>query len=208
MEIERLASNLSNTHASLFYDNTSAVGWTFKLRSGSSLAAGRILRFLGMRIHATQYSHRTPISIEGEDNYMADAVSRTFQKGKLFSANKSLTAYFQTNFPFPQGHSWTKFNIPPKWTQRVMLCLIGERLMLGSLLRLPGIRKNTGRHGNAMPPHGTSTPSSKAVTQIDIIIVVTYFSAQVRKGYYGKGVQIKIPTVAKIIDHHHIHPPG
>ena len=166
MEIERLASNLSNTHASLFYDNTSTVGWTFKLRSGSSLASGRILRFLGMHIHTTQDSHLTPINTEYKDNYMAGVVSRAFQKGKLFAANKSLTAYSQTNFPLPQGHSWTEFTLPPKWTQQVISCLLGKRLTLGSLLRPPRIRKNTGRHGNAMLPHGTLTPSSKAVTRL------------------------------------------
>ena len=48
----------------------------------------------------------------------------------------------------------------------MMPCLLGERFTLGSLFRLPSIRKNTGRHGNAMPPHGTLTPSSKAVTSL------------------------------------------
>ena len=33
--------------------------------------------------------------------------------------------------------------------------------------------------------------------QFNIIIVVTDFAAGVRKCYYGKGVQINIPTVAK-----------
>ena len=88
----------------------------------------------------------------------------TFQKGKLFAAKKNLTAYFQTHFPLPQGHSWTEFTLPPKWIQQVMSCILGALLMQGSLLRLPRISKNTGRHGNSMPPHGTLTPSSKAVT--------------------------------------------
>ena len=117
LALECLTSNLSNIHTSLFCDNTSAVGGAFNLRSGSSLAVGRILHFLGMHIHAKQASHLTLISISSEDNDMADVVSRAFQKGKFFAANKKITAYFQTHFPLPQGHSWTKFTLPPNWTQ-------------------------------------------------------------------------------------------
>ena len=166
LALECLTSKLSNTHAALFCDNNLAVGWAFKLISGSSLASIRLLRFLGMHIHATQASHLTPIIIAGKENDMADVVSRDFQKGKFFAAKKNLTAYFETHFTPPQGHSWTEFTLPTKWTQQVMSCMIGKRLTMGSLLRLPGIRKNTGRHVNAMPPHGTSTPSSKAVTSL------------------------------------------
>ena len=54
LALECLTLKLSNTHAYLFCDNTLAVGWTFKLIPGSSLAAGNLLRFLGMLIHATQ----------------------------------------------------------------------------------------------------------------------------------------------------------
>ena len=35
--------------------------------------------------------------------------------------------------------------------------------------------------------------------KIYIIIVITYFSAWFRKGYYGKGFKIKIPTVTKAL---------
>ena len=142
------------------------MGWTFNISSVSSLASGCILCFLDMRIHATQASHLKPISIAGEDNYMVDVVSHAFQKGKLFAANKNLTAYFKTHSPLPQGHYCTEFTSPPKWKQRAMLCLLGERLTLGSLLMLPRISKNTGRHGNAILPHGTWNPSSKAVTSL------------------------------------------
>ena len=86
-----------------------------------------------------------------------------FKKGNPL-LQKNLTAYFKNHSPLPQGHSCTKFTPPTKWTQQVMLCLLGKQLTLGSLLRLTSISKNTRRHGNAMLPHGTLTPSSKAVT--------------------------------------------
>ena len=97
---------------------------------------------------------------------MADVISRDFQKGKFFTANKNLTAYFQTHSPLPQGHSWTEFTLPHKWEKRLILRLLDEQLTLGSLLRLPRIRENTRGNGNAMPPHGTLNPSSKAVTSL------------------------------------------
>ena len=87
-------------------------------------------------------------------------------KRKLFAANKNLTEYFQTYFPLPNGHYWTKLTLPLNWTHQVILCLIGEQLMLRSLLMLPRISKSTRRHGNNIPPHGTLTPSSKAVTSL------------------------------------------
>ena len=117
LALECHASNLSNTHTDFVCDNNSEVGWKFKLISGSSLAPGRLLCFLGMFIHATQDSHFILISISGKVNYMAQVVSRSFQKGIFFAADKNLTAYFQTHSPLPQGNSWTKFTLPPKWTQ-------------------------------------------------------------------------------------------
>ena len=105
LALEFLTSNLSNTHAALFYDNNSSLGCKIKIRSVSYLTAGSLLRFLGMHIHATQASNHTPISIEGEDNYMANVVSCDFKEGKLFAANKNLTAYFQNHSPLPKGNS-------------------------------------------------------------------------------------------------------
>ena len=124
--LEFLTSKLSNIHADLFCDNTSAVGWAFKLISVSSLAIGRLLCFLVIHINTTKASHITPISISGEDNDMSDVVSWAFQKGKLFAANQNLTAYFETRFPLPQGHSWTEFTLPHKWKQRLISCLLGK----------------------------------------------------------------------------------
>ena len=163
LALECITSNLTHNHASLFCDNTPAAGWTFKLRSGSSLAEGHLFLFLRMRIHATKVSHLAPISIAGKENNMADVVSRAFQKLKFFIANNNLTSYFHNNLPLPQGHFWTEFTLPTKWTQKVILCLHGEQLTLGSMIRLPRIIKSIVRHDNVMLPHEISTLSSKTV---------------------------------------------
>ena len=94
LALELLTYKLSNTHAALFCNNNLAVGWALKIRLGSSLAVGRLLRFLGMHIHATQASHFTPIIIAGKDNDTADIVSCAFQRGKLLDANKKINVYF------------------------------------------------------------------------------------------------------------------
>ena len=157
---------LTHTHADLFYGNTSTVGCTTKLLLGSSIVGGCLLRFLGMRIHATQVPNITPISISVEHNCMADVVSPDFQKGESFAANNNLTEYFQNHPPLPQGYSWNKFTLLTKWTQQVILCMLGKQWKMGSLLSLSSIRKNNVRHCNAIPPHRTLTPSSKTVNNL------------------------------------------
>ena len=164
LELECVTSNLANIKTSLFCDNTSAVGWSIKIISGSSLVVGRLLRFLCMCIHATQASYFTPIRILGEDNDISDVLSRAFQNGKFFAANNNLTGYFQTQFHLPKGHSWTEFTLNQNWTWRVMLCLIGKILTL--VPRLPKTKKKTGRYSNSTPPHGTSTLSSKTMNNL------------------------------------------
>ena len=79
-----------------------------------------------MHIRATKASHLTPTIIAGEENDMADVIYRVFQKVKFFTANNNLTSYFKNPLPFSQGHCWTKFNLLPKWTKRVMSYLLGE----------------------------------------------------------------------------------
>ena len=63
--LECLAPTLWFKHAALFCDNSSAVSWAHKLQESLSLIARRLLRFLGIRIHAWQSSHITSLSIEG-----------------------------------------------------------------------------------------------------------------------------------------------
>ena len=165
LELECITYKLAHTHTYLFCDNTSTVGRTIKLRSGSSLASGLLLWFLGMHIHTAQASHLTPISISGEYNDTEDVVSCEFSKREILRCKKNLTAYFQNHSPLPHEKSWTKLTLPTKRTQRFMPCLLGKQFMIGSLLRSPRIRRNTIRHGNDMPPHGTSTQSSKTMNK-------------------------------------------
>ena len=160
MALEQTNINLLNAHIATFCDNTSAVSWSYKMRTSKSVAAGKLLRVLGMRIHQRQASTVIPSHITGDKNDMADIVSRAFKTGKFFAASNSLTTYFNQHFPLPQNQSWTELPIPPRWTSRVMSCLRGEMLDLASLLELPTREPSTGSTGAHMPTHVASVPGS------------------------------------------------
>ena len=147
-------------HIGAFCDNTSAVSWAQKLRTSKSKVAGRLLRLLGLRMHARQASSLLPIHIAGDNNEMADVVSRAFKDGKFFDAHKNLPSYFNLNFPLPQQASWTEFHIPGKLASRVISCLHGELSPMASLLKLPVIGGNTGFIGADMLHSFALTPSS------------------------------------------------
>jgi hypothetical protein len=147
-------------HIGAFCDNTSAVSWAQRLRTSSSLVAGRLLRLLGLRIHARQASSLVPLHIAGDDNTMADIVSRAFKDGKFFAANKNLTSYFNKHFPLPQETSWTEFQLPSSLTSHVISCLRGQLSPLGSLLRLQRTDKSIGSTGADTLRSLESTPTS------------------------------------------------
>jgi hypothetical protein len=147
-------------HIGAFCDNTSAVAWAQKLRTSTSKIAGRLLRVLGLRIHARQASSVIPLHIAGEENIMADIVSRAFKNGKFFMAQQSLVSYFNKNFPLPQDASWTEHRMPNELVLRVISCLRGKLFPMASLLRLPRIVTNTGATGADIVPCSNVTPSS------------------------------------------------
>lgn len=84
LAFEGTGIQLKNRHIATFCDNASAVSWAYKLRTSTSPTAGKLLRMLGIRIHACKLSTITPLSIPGADNKMADVSSRAFKEGKFF----------------------------------------------------------------------------------------------------------------------------
>jgi hypothetical protein len=159
-------AHLAFHHIGVFCDNTSAVSWANKLRTSKSRVAGRLLRMLGLRIHARQASSLLPVHIAGADNKMADIVSRAFKSGKFFMANTDLVHYFNTNFKLQQNASWTEFQIPSALTSRVISCLRDEQLPMESLLKLPVIVRNTGVTGATIHQCSNAVPSSLAHLQL------------------------------------------
>lgn len=165
--LETLELSLKYEHVGIFCDNQSAVEWVKRLRTSTSRTAGRLLRLLGLRIHARMTSSVTPLHIAGELNRMADIISRAFKTGKFFMNDLTLVDYFNQNFPLPQNKSWTHYQLPNEWTSRVIALVLGEPLQLASLLRLPKIKKNIGVTGTLMQPcakltHGSEKPQHSA----------------------------------------------
>ena len=158
--LEWMQVPLHHKHVATFCDNTSAVSWAYKLRNSTSLIAGRLLRLLGLRIHVSHASSIIPHHICGDDNIMADTVSRAFKNGKFFEASQNLIPYFNSTFPLPQSQSWTEFRLPTELTSPVIACLLGKQQPLASLLKLPLPGKNTGATGQATPKCATQTLSS------------------------------------------------
>ena len=138
---------LAYHHIGAFCDNTSAVSWSLKLRTSKSKIAGRLIRLLGLRMHARQASSLMSLHIAGTNNQMADVVSRAFKNGTFFHAQSHLVDYFNKNFPLQKQNSWKEFLLPTDLVSRVISCLLGKPSPMASLLRLPVIDKNTGAIG-------------------------------------------------------------
>ena len=158
--LEWIHTPLRHRHVATFCDNTSAVSWAYKLRNSTSLIAGRLLRLLGIRIHASEASSIVPHHICGVNNIMADVVSRAFKNGKFFEASHNLVAYFNKHFPLPKSTSWTEFHLPKELSSPVIACLLGKQQHLASLLRLMKHGKNIGESGRGTQRCATSTLSS------------------------------------------------
>ena len=160
--LEQVVPSLKYKHIGMFADNTSAVAWTHRMRTSKSLPAGRLLRFLGLRLHHIQASPLTTKYIPGDCNTMADAASRTFKDGAFYAANSNtLASFFNTNFPLPQRTSWTEWKLHTKLISQVISYVLGGTLTMGSLLRLPKHAKNTGKIGNHTANSANVIPCSK-----------------------------------------------
>ena len=165
--VESVFTDLRYKHIGSFCDNTSAVAWSLKGHTATSMVAGRLLRFLAIRQRVRQTSSLLPMNIAGKENDMADIPSRAFKQGEYFEANQNLVCYFNQHFPLPQTNSWLEYRLPTKLSSRVTSCLRGELTPMESLHKLPKLGRNTGRPGRPTAPLAvnqipTSTPSVKS----------------------------------------------
>ena len=102
--LEHQGVPLKYRHIATFCDNMTTVIWAYKLRNSKSIIAGYLLRFLGLRIHQVMTSSLVPHHISGEDNIMADIISRYFKMGKYFDVSQNgLVPYFNNHFPLSQN---------------------------------------------------------------------------------------------------------
>ena len=160
LALESRGIDLTYRHVASFCDNSSAVSWSYKMRNSKSVIAGHLLRYIGLRIHSAKASSIIPIHIAGEENIMADVISRAFKHGAYFTASQNLPSYFDTHFPLAQNASWTECPLHQNQISCVIRCLRGERLPMASLLRRQKNVRSTGATGATMQPLPTLTPTS------------------------------------------------
>ena len=163
LALECIAPTLHHCHVAMYCDNTSTVQWSFKLAQSKSRLASHLLRALGLRIHQTRSSPLQCLPIPGSANNMADEASRQVHSNPAnnMKSHNSLEHFFNSTFPLPQHNSWNEFHLPTSLSSRVISCLRGKELTLGSWLRLPKVASGTGTNGNPMPPSSGLTRSSK-----------------------------------------------
>ena len=150
---------LQYCHLATFCDNMTTVVWAYKLRNSKSRIAGYLLRFLGLRMHQAQCSSMVPHHIAGENNIMADIISRAFKHGKIFELANDLVSYFDKRFPLVQNESWHECQVPTDLLSSVTACLRGKLLPMASLLRQTPRDKNIGAIGNNTLTQQISTRS-------------------------------------------------
>ena len=152
--------DLQYKHLSTFCVNISSVVWAYKLRNSKSAVAGFLLRFLSIQIHQAEFSSMIPHHIAGEDNIMADIISRSFKTGKYFNASNDLVSYFTINFPLIKNKSWHECKVPISPLSCGIACLCGKLLTMASLIRKTQTGKNIGSTGKNMRPQQKLTLSS------------------------------------------------
>ena len=171
----------------------STVVWAYKLQNSKFSVAGFLLQFLGILMYQAECSSMIPHQISGEDNIMADIISRAFKTWKYFNASNDLVSYFYFNFPLLQNESWHECQVPSTPLSCVIFCLSGKLLSMASLLRQTQIGKNIGSTGKTMRPQQKSTLSStNPYLPSNVTSFAGAFADRVRTGRYGRENQIKV----------------
>lgn len=124
-------SNLKHHSPAIWCDNISAVAWTRKLRSSTSLKAGGILRAFATRLHSCEASLLAVDHISGTFNIMSDLASREHSTN-----NFEFLKHFSTSFPPPQQNSWTLFQFSNDLTSRIYSQLLMTTSKTASFRRL------------------------------------------------------------------------
>ena len=68
---------------------------------------------------------------------------------------------------------------------------------MGQLLRLKGIDKKYWRHWSIYAKLWQRSPLLDDATQLERVVILTAFAQRVRTGFYGRGNQVTVQTVAK-----------
>ena len=129
--LECAVADLRHKKAVSFCDNTPAVSWVTRMASRQSRIGGRLIRGMALRARQQQMCLPSSLSIKGEENDMADVVSRSMdaRSGTVYS-DSDLLLFFNTKFPLPQNRSWKIVTLPVDLTSKIVSTLRGQRLTM------------------------------------------------------------------------------
>ena len=148
--------DMTHLHTAVWCDNTSAVSWTTKMSSSTSLIGQQLTRALALRMLVNQSSHLAALSIAGIDNYLADLASRSFKQtgvaGNYNLTDSEFLTKFNLDFPLQQGASWLMLRLHDSISSRVFTLLRGETPPTGSWLRLKKSGCDIGLTGSTSAP--------------------------------------------------------
>ena len=165
-------TSLKFTTVAIFSDNTPTVAWAYRLQSSKSIVAGHLLRALAIRQHVHQVSPLLAVSIEGENNAMADVASRSFRLPSFTNSSSPFLTTFDQQFPLPQTGSWNQFHLPGAVSSKVISSLRGQQLNMALWTKIQKQEKNIGLTGpNTLPPStripfSTTAPTLKKASSL------------------------------------------
>ena len=159
-------STLQYKNPIIFCDNTSAVAWTNKFSTTTSLVAAHLLMALALRQHVHRTSPLLVASIAGVDNDIADVPSRSFHDTAFTNSHKTFCQTFSNMFPLKQNHSWKEYLLPKNLSSRVTSLLLGKPSTLASWTQIRRQDKNIGNTGAATQPALTKRIPTSETRQI------------------------------------------
>ena len=150
--LEYVAPDLHHKHAALFCDNSPTVAWVRRMAAKGSRVAGLLLMALALRMKVRATSPLTTLHIAGEQNSIADIPSRSFGGTPQWhcKTDEEFLKLFNSNFPLPNQHSWTLFQIPSALTTRVISILLMKGSGMEEWRRLPTPKPSTGASGKSI----------------------------------------------------------
>ena len=107
----------------VFYDKILVVAWKTKLHTSNSILTSCLLWLLGIHIHVSGALSLKILKIISNDNDMSGMLSRSFKRGKYFTANQSLIYLFDNTFSLPHNTSWIEYQLLPNIISWVMSCM-------------------------------------------------------------------------------------
>eukprot|EP00957_Ditylum_brightwellii_P040553 3069041-Ditylum_brightwellii.AAC.1 len=147
------------------------------MHTSKSIPAARLLRTLGLRIHAVQASSLTPLSIPGNNNTMADISSCAFQIGHLLE----------------------NIDITVKADLSGDVLRVWEEVDNGTTAKTARTCQKYWKYWQQYVTYLQCNPYLTDASPIEHSIILTTFAARVQTSFYGQGAKVCVSLVAEAL---------